>query len=154
MDATTLPENMQEVITDINDDYRKYRSTDIDKVLKNNESPTAYKESLSKSCNDFIYELQQPAVKRNLVEGVWHAMGADILFNNKGVDIETVAGQMGFNDILAQYTSEIMEISQKLSNGTATKEDIQHLNDLMNSFRMLQIEITLGGQVKNEADGK
>lgn len=154
LDSATLPEHMQEVITDINDDYKKYRSPDIDKVLKDNEDPNNHKESLSSSCNDFIYNLQQPVVKRNLVEGIFHACGFDILANTTGVDIETIANQMGFNDIIKQYTAETLAISQKLSDGTATKEDIQHLNNLMNSFHMLQIEITLWWTVKNEAEGE
>jgi hypothetical protein len=39
-----LPENMKEVITDINDEYKNYHTSDIEKVLQKNENPSIHKE--------------------------------------------------------------------------------------------------------------
>lgn len=150
----TLPENMKEVITDINDEYRKYHTIEIEKVLQKNENPTTHKEWLTKSCNEFIAHLTDPAVSRNMVTGLWHTLWVDIRANNTWADIDAIAKQMWFDQIVSWYQKDVTDISLKIANGTATKEDIQHLHDLMESFRMLQIEITLGGMVKNESDGQ
>jgi hypothetical protein len=149
-----LPENMEEVITDINDEHKKYKSIEIQNILTNNEDPKNHKEGLTKSCNLFIQTLTEPAIKRNMCEGVLHAMGFDILANTQWSDIETIAKQMWFDDIVGGYTTEVNDIALRISNWTLNKEDIQHLNNLMESFRMLQIEITLWWLVKNESDGK
>lgn len=150
----TLPENMKEVITDITDAHKKYKTPDLDKVLIDNENPAAHKDWLSKSCTEFIARLSEPAIKRNMAEWVCHAMWFDILANTKAEDIDEIAKQMWFDEIVGNYKKQVVDISLKITNGTATKEDIQQLNSLMESFRMLQLEITMWGIVKNDADGK
>jgi hypothetical protein len=35
---------MKEVITDINDEYKNYHISEIDKVLKENQNPSTHKE--------------------------------------------------------------------------------------------------------------
>lgn len=148
----SLPENMQEVITDINDEYHTYHHEAFTKVINNKESIESHKPELTQSCDAFIGKLSEPAVTRNMCEWVCHAMGLDILANTQWADIDAIAQQMGFSDLIKWYQSEASEISMKLTNNTATAEDIEHLHKLMESFRMLQIEITLGGIVKNTSD--
>ncbi len=147
-----LPESMQESIDEINTQHATYQNPDIEKVIKNNESPATHAESLKASCWNFLDVLNDPIVKRNRLCNISNKLGMDILANGEWADIDAMADSMGLTALVQWYSTEVSAILKKLENGTATVDDIKNLDEIMESFRMFQIEVTLGWLVKNTSD--
>lgn len=116
--------------------------------------PTEKKWDIVGTYDNFTESVNDDVREQSFYDQVVWWWPIDLRVNSEGIDKQQLMEAIWYNQIKSSFLDQAAVLRKKIDDGTATKEDLVELDQVMKSFYMLQKEVVLWWFMQNYFDGE